>query len=254
MTITLSEVEQIANIVKDLPLNNWIINFTSGDLKVRWHENVSRYLLLHRSLSSYFSGDEAFEHNLSKELREFITLWRDDYIALYTLIRECWTEIWQQPISDDLPFPNTPGEMIQDILLMECWGYMIAGIPHLDTFSKNPYSHTSSQKIYRTRNEIKKLSQELKEHSTEEISKSLMLRIDKISRDSSDIYQYNWCFLFRNYCHRIAKVVANHDSIVKRQLLKYELAHEEFVDNLYRRAHPRKNLKLRGYDKQGNMI
>jgi hypothetical protein len=238
MDITLTEKEIICNCINELPPGDWLHDCNTPDRVEHWKDVKLYFSCLHESLSTYFSGSEPSEAKLPPELREHVALVRDDYLSLYALIRECWSEIVQDLAKNDIELPSTPGEGIKMILEWECACLFAQAFPELSPFSN--YEGVSPRKIYESRAKEHKLNKKLEEYCGKSLPRPLQTRLNNRNAELKKQVRQMSGFMLRDNCLTVCERVAAQNRTVRRKLHEHAGIAKRLRDENLKEGHPSK--------------
>lgn len=238
MNITLLEREIICNCINELPPDEWLRHCNTPDRVKHWKTVKNYFFCLHESLSTYFSGSEPSEAKLPPKLRDYVALVRDEYLSLYALIRECWSEIVKDLAEHDIEMPSTPGEGIKMIFEWECACFFGQAFPELSPFSN--YEGVSPRKIYEFGAKERRLKQKLEKYRGQLLARPLQSRLNNHNREAIKAARKMWGFTLRDNCLIVCERVAVRNKTVKRKLDQYVAAAEEVIIENLKEGHPSK--------------
>jgi hypothetical protein len=236
--IILFEREIICNCINKLPPDDWLDVCNTPDRVEHWKDVKLYFSCLHESLSNYFSGSEPSEAKLPPELRDYVALVRDDYLSLYALIRECWSEIVQDFAEHDIEMPSTPGEGIKMIFDWECTCLFAQAFPELLPWSN--YEAFSPRKIYASRAKERKLNDELEKYIGQSLPLPLRNRLNDRDREVAKTVRRMWGFSLRDNCLSVCIKVAARNKTVKRKLYEHAEIAKRLRDENLKEGHPSK--------------
>jgi hypothetical protein len=218
--------------LSDIPPLGLFFEAKTEDQVRHWVSGKKRFLDIYSSLKSYFGGSEPFQiaYDDPKE-QEITELMRDDYIALYSVIHQGWSII--SPGLKKINYPlNSPGEVLIEIITLECICYMSMAFPRLAPGNKVD-SQFSPQSLYRIRNEYQKLEK------NQRLPDKRFL--EKFKRHFG--YQVQWGFFLRDLCiHLIEMKAKQKKSTLHRKLVEYRRIDSLLWESVFSKWHPRKNL------------
>jgi len=225
----------ISNIMLDHlsdipPLGLFFVAKTEDQVR-HWVSAKKRFLDIYSSLKSYFGGSVPFPICCDDPKEQEITeLMRDDYIALYSVIHQGWSVISPGLKKIDYPL-NSPGEVLIEIITLECICYMSMAFPKLAPGTKTDFRF-SPQTLYRIRDEGRKLQKNRKLPD-----KQFLERVNKHFG-----YQAQWGYFLRDLCvHLIEAEVKQKKSSLRRKLIDYHRNNALLWDTAFSKWHPSKN-------------
>ena len=242
VTPVLSKTEQqaILALVREMPPLEWLQDCDTADRQQHWALSRSLCDLLHRCLKAYFSGDSTALADLPDGLRSLGEKWRDDYLALYTLILDGWEAIKAAATHDDLPIPETAGETLIFIIELETASFFLEAFPELGA---NGYKSFSPQQAYKFRNEGRRL-QRILANPRHKLNRKDRRDIEKHNRElRRKIKDDSWNHYRDYFVMACCKACKGKSDRLYQKITHYNRVHSEFGDWLYKDAHPRKGAK-----------
>jgi hypothetical protein len=217
--------------LSDIPPIWLFLKAKTKDQIMHWVSAKKRYLDLYSSLKSYFGGSAPFPICCDDPKQQEITeLMRDDYIALYSVIHQGWSVISPELKKRDYSL-NSPGEVLIEIITVECFCYMSMAFPELAPGTKTDFQF-SPQTLYRIRGEYRKL-----EKNRKLPDKKFLGRVDKHFG-----YQAQWGYFLRDLCvHLIKAETKQEKSTLRRKLVDYHKINALLWDTIFSQWHPSKN-------------
>jgi hypothetical protein len=199
----------------------------------------NHFSCLHESLSTYFSGSESSEAKLPTELAEYVGLVRDDYLSLYALIRECWSEIVKDLAKHDFEMPSTSGEGIKMILEWECLCLFAQAFPELSPFSN--YEGVSPRRIYESGAKERKLKEELEKYRGQPLPHPLQTRLNNHNTEAKKAIRKMWGFTLRDNCLSVCERIAVRNKTVRLKLDQYVANAKSLANENLKEGHPSKH-------------